>query len=107
MASLLLLMGKPDEAEEMLKRCPSLQNFMDETFINTGNPRFSGDMVLLSRIRVHQGRIDDALRLATKALAFRQRILGNGLKVCDSLYDVAGLLHRHEKTAEAMLAPFI
>lgn len=42
MASTLLRMGKPDEAEEMLKRCPSLKDFTDETFLNTGNPRFSG-----------------------------------------------------------------
>ncbi|KAF3914330.1 hypothetical protein AA313_de0204183 [Arthrobotrys entomopaga] len=42
MASTLLRMGKPDEAEEMLKRCPSLKEFTDETFLNTGNPRFSG-----------------------------------------------------------------
>lgn len=42
MASLLLLMGKADEAEKMLKRCPSLKDFTDETFFKTGNPRFSG-----------------------------------------------------------------
>lgn len=42
MASLLLRMGKPDEAEEMLKRCPSLKDFSDEIFLKTGNPRFSG-----------------------------------------------------------------
>ncbi len=42
MASTLLRMGKPDEAEEMLKRCPSLKEFTDETFLATGNPRFSG-----------------------------------------------------------------
>ena len=42
MSSLLLRMGKPDEAEEMLKRCPSLKDFTDETFLMTGNPRFSG-----------------------------------------------------------------
>lgn len=42
MSSLLLRMGKPDEAEEMLKRCPSLKDFTDETFLKTGNPRFSG-----------------------------------------------------------------
>lgn len=42
MASLLLLMGRADEAEEMLKRCPSLKDFTDETFLKTGNPRFSG-----------------------------------------------------------------
>jgi tetratricopeptide (TPR) repeat protein len=42
MASTLMRMGKPDEAEEMLKRCPSLKDFTDETFLQTGNPRFSG-----------------------------------------------------------------
>jgi hypothetical protein len=94
-------MGRPDEAEEMLKRCPSLKEFTDETFIKSGNPRFSGDMVLLSRIRVQQGRLEEALRLASKALTFRQRLLGNRLKTCDSLYDVASLLHMHGHTASA------
>lgn len=42
MSSLLLRMGKADEAEGMLKRCPSLKDFNDETFLKTGNPRFSG-----------------------------------------------------------------
>ena len=42
MSSLLLRMDKADEAEEMLKRCPSLKDFTDETFLSTGNPRFSG-----------------------------------------------------------------
>lgn len=42
MSSLLLRMGKPDDAEEILKRCPSLKDFTDETFMKTGNPRFSG-----------------------------------------------------------------
>ena len=102
MSSLLLKMKKPDEAERMLMACPSLQNFTDDTFLKTGNPRFSGDMVLLSRIRKQQGRMDDALRLASKALAFRQRICGYKLKTCDSLYDVANLLYSHGKIASAM-----
>lgn len=42
MASTLMRMGEADRAEEMLKRCPSLKEFTDETFLNTGNPRFSG-----------------------------------------------------------------
>ncbi|KAL2351517.1 hypothetical protein BJ546DRAFT_1029279 [Cryomyces antarcticus] len=92
MASTLLRLGKPDEAEQMLKRCPSLKNFTDETFLSTGNPRFSGDMMLLARIRQSQGRLDDVLRLSSKALAFRQKLLGNRLKTCDSLYQVANLL---------------
>ena len=42
MSSLMLRMEKADEAEEMLKRCPSLKDFTDDTFLKTGNPRFSG-----------------------------------------------------------------
>ncbi|KAI1215007.1 uncharacterized protein F4807DRAFT_466343 [Annulohypoxylon truncatum] len=102
MSSLLLRMGKPDEAEEMLGRCPSLKDFTDETFLSTGNPRFSGDMVLLSRIRLKQGRVDDALRLASKALAFRQKLLGNRLKTSDSLYDVASILYLQGHSASAI-----
>lgn len=93
MSSLLLRLGRPDEAEEMLARCPSLKDFTDETFLKTGNPRFSGDMVLLSRIRRAQGRPTEALRLASKALAFRRRLLRHRLKTCDSQYDVASMLH--------------
>ncbi|XXH00199.1 Protein ssh4 [Hypoxylon texense] len=102
MASLLLRMGRPDDAEEMLGRCPSLKDFTDETFLRTGNPRFSGDMVLLSRIRLGQGRVGDALRLASRALAFRQQLLGNRLKTCDSLYDVARILHLQGHAASAI-----
>ncbi len=102
LSSLVLRMGKPDEAEELLMRCPSLKEFTDDVFLKTGNPRFSGDMVLLSRIRIKQGRADDALRLASKALTFRQNLLGNRLKTCDSLYDVATLLHRKGNDASAM-----
>ena len=102
MSSLLLRMGRPDEAEEMLKRCPSLKDFTDETFLKTGNPRFSGDMIVLSRIRLQQGRMDDAMRLASKALDFRRKVLGNTLKVCDSLYDVASLMEKQGKSASAM-----
>ncbi|KAL9615519.1 MAG: hypothetical protein Q9167_000032 [Letrouitia subvulpina] len=94
MSSLLLRMDKADEAEKMLKRCPSLKNFTDDTFLNTGNPRFSGDMVLLARIRQRQGHDYEALRLATKALGFRQKLLGDRLKTCDSLYQVAELLRK-------------
>jgi tetratricopeptide (TPR) repeat protein len=46
MASLLLRMGKPDMAEAMLERCPSLKDSSDETFLRNGNPRFSGFVTL-------------------------------------------------------------
>ncbi len=41
MASCLLRMRKADEAEEMLLRCPSLQDMTDETFLRTDNLRFT------------------------------------------------------------------
>jgi tetratricopeptide (TPR) repeat protein len=93
LAVLLLRMGKADEAEKTLMSCPSLQGCTDETFLDADNPRFVGDMVLLSRIRHAQARHDDALRLASKALAWRQKVHGDRYKTCDSLYDVASLLH--------------
>ena len=48
MASLLLRMGKPDDAEAMLKSCPSFKDFSDEKFLQTGNPRFSGSVLLVN-----------------------------------------------------------
>ncbi|GAO19100.1 hypothetical protein UVI_02042000 [Ustilaginoidea virens] len=102
LASLLLRMGRPEEAEETLAKCPSLKDFTDETFLSTGNPRFSGDMVLLSRIRRAQGRSTDALRLASKALDFRRKVLGNRLKTCDSQYDVASMLLEEGHISSAM-----
>ncbi|KAL7936360.1 hypothetical protein V8C35DRAFT_295311 [Trichoderma chlorosporum] len=50
LASLLLRMGRPKEAEETLAKCPSLKDFAGGNSLNTGNPPFSGDVVLLSRI---------------------------------------------------------
>lgn len=42
MASLLLRKGQANKAEEMLKCCPSLKDFTDDTFVKTDNPQFSG-----------------------------------------------------------------
>jgi hypothetical protein len=42
MASTLLRMGKPDEAEAMLKQCPSIKSFSDQSFLDSKDPRFSG-----------------------------------------------------------------
>lgn len=91
-SSLYLQMGNPTEAEVYLFKCPSLKDCTDDTFLSKNNPRFAGDMVLLSRIRRAQGRRSDALRLASKALAYRKKLLGNRFAVCDSMYDVADLL---------------
>lgn len=59
-------------------------------------------MVLLSRIRLAQGRYSESLNLASKALGFRRQCLGNRLKVCDSLYQVASLLKKGNNPALAM-----
>ena len=95
-------MGRPDEAEEMLARCPSLKDFTVDTFLSTDNPHFSGDMVLLSHIRLAQGRSSEAMRLASKALAFRRKLLGNQLKTCDSQYDLASMLAKDGHVSSAL-----
>lgn len=59
-------------------------------------------MVLLGRIRLAQDRLDEALRFASKALTFRKECLGERLKVCDSLYQVADLLHKGDNTGLSM-----
>lgn len=41
MSSCLLRMGKADEAEEILLRCPSLKDMTDETFLRADNLRFT------------------------------------------------------------------
>ena len=63
---------------------------------------FSSDMVLLSRIRREQGRLDDAVRLSSKSLTFRQGLLGNTLKTCDSMCLTAKLLRERGDIASAM-----
>lgn len=101
MSSTLLRLGRPNEAEDMLFRRASCKDFDDETDLDAGNPRFSGNLILLSRIRRQQGRLDDALHLASKALSFRQSILGNTPKTCDAMCLIADLLHRKDKIATA------
>ena len=59
-------------------------------------------MILLSRIRRNQGQLEIALRLASKALTFRQKTHGNRLKTCDSLQLVADLLTDSGDTDAAM-----
>lgn len=63
-------------------------------------------MVLLSRIRAAQGRLEDAIRLASKALTFRQTTHGNRLKTCDSMQLVASLLEVRGDTDAAVYVPF-
>ncbi|PKS04954.1 hypothetical protein jhhlp_008320 [Lomentospora prolificans] len=85
-------LGRPDEAEEMMARCRSLSGragLTDEAFLATENPRYSGIMVV---IWLKHGRTRHALRLATKALSFQRKLLGDRLKTCDSLYGVAWML---------------
>jgi hypothetical protein len=68
--------------------------------------RQNRDMVLLARIRLQQGRVDDAIRLSSKALEFRQKLLGSRLKVCDSLYQVSSILElRGDLSSSMWVAP--
>lgn len=64
-------------------------------------------MVLLSKIRLAQGRLDEAVHLASKALSFRRSLLGSRLKICDSLCQVADLLQRQGNIASAMYVTLV
>lgn len=101
LSSTLLRLGRLDEAENMLFRCASSSESDDETDLDRRNPRFSGDLVLLGRIRRRQGRLDDALHLAARALSIRQSVLGNTPKTCEAMYLIADLLHQKDKIATA------
>ncbi|KAI5457573.1 P-loop containing nucleoside triphosphate hydrolase protein [Mariannaea sp. PMI_226] len=81
MSSLLLRMGCPDEAEEMLSRCPSLKDLTDEAFLSTGNPRFSGDVLLGNRLKTYDSQYDVASKLlkeghASSATQLLEEIVG-------------------------------
>ena len=101
MASTLLRLGKPDEAEEMIFNRPVLKDLNTDFFLDTKSSRFSGETILLSQIRHRQGYLDEALRLATKALSIRQKVFGNTLKTCAAMCLVADLLHLKGKIATA------
>ncbi len=102
MSSLLLRMGEADEAEEMLIQCRSLEEFGEEYLYTSNGFILCSDMVLMSRIRARQGRLDDAMWLASKALTFRRSYFNPRSKICDSLYDVANLLDQQGKAGSAM-----
>jgi tetratricopeptide (TPR) repeat protein len=53
MASILLRRGLPDEAEKMLRKCPSIKDFSDRDFLDSKNPRFSGYGMLLTIDFIH------------------------------------------------------
>ncbi|KAH7303261.1 hypothetical protein BKA65DRAFT_486379 [Rhexocercosporidium sp. MPI-PUGE-AT-0058] len=59
MASTLLRRGLPDEAEEMLRKCPLIKDFSDKDFLDSKNPRFSGD-TLLELVSITQNRVNAA-----------------------------------------------
>lgn len=59
-------------------------------------------MILLGRIRAQQGRVDEAVRLISKALAFRQRTHGNHLKTCDTMQILAQVLQLKPDYRSAM-----
>ncbi|CAG8952144.1 hypothetical protein HYFRA_00000882 [Hymenoscyphus fraxineus] len=73
MSSLLLRIGRPDETEEMLKRHPSLKAFTDHTFVKV----WFCELEIFWRHGIAgtnsapSKRFDDAMYLASKALAFR------------------------------------
>ncbi|CAP86729.1 Pc20g14000 [Penicillium rubens Wisconsin 54-1255] len=104
MASLLLRMGKPDDAEAMLKSCPSLKDFSDETFFQTGNPRFSGSVLLVNpksmigtNVVQGYGAIEQnqvsVLRHETGELELARELLQECIALSEALPHAEGLGH--------------
>jgi hypothetical protein len=59
-------------------------------------------MILLGRIRAKQNRMDEAVRLISKALAFRQQTHGDHLKSCDTMQVLAQTLQQNADYRAAM-----
>ncbi|GMF79800.1 unnamed protein product [Aspergillus oryzae] len=101
-ASCLLRMGKPNEAEAMYTSVPDVRDLTDEQLLRENLPRYSSGMQLLSMIRQAQGRLDEALDFASKVLQFRRQKFGSRFKTCDSLCHVAKLMLLTKKSMAAL-----
>lgn len=101
-ASCLLRMGKPNEAEAMYTSVPDVRDLTDEQLLRENLPRYSSGMQLLSMIRQAQGRLDEALDFASKVLQFRRQKFGSRFKTCDSLCHVAKLMLLMKKSMAAL-----
>ncbi|RAQ60826.1 NB-ARC and TPR domain protein [Aspergillus flavus] len=101
-ASCLLRMGKPNEAEAMYTSVPDVRDLTDEQLLRENLPRYSSGMQLLSMLRQAQGRLDEALDFASKVLQFRRQKFGSRFKTCDSLCHVAKLMLLTKKSMAAL-----
>ncbi|KAH9909742.1 P-loop containing nucleoside triphosphate hydrolase protein [Xylariomycetidae sp. FL2044] len=102
LASLQLRMGKPHAAESSLVARFSMEKFVELVHLGTYKNLWTSDIVLLSRIQLAKGKVDDAGRLADVALEWRRNFYGNRLKTCDSLYDVACIAYQQGYRATAI-----
>ncbi|PGH04886.1 hypothetical protein AJ80_08435 [Polytolypa hystricis UAMH7299] len=103
MASILLGLGKLDEAGKMFKRCFSFKDITAGKEFCADNPRFPGDMMLLSKIRHFQGKSEESFRLASRTWTLRQRIFGDKYKTCDPLYQTADSMSCRDPSAAVSL----
>ena len=95
MASTLLRMGHPYEAEETLSRCPSHQKPGLTKMLETGNPRFAGDALLLARIKRAQVVHDRSMRWPEELSRYRQNYAGQTHQ---------GLVRQEQETVEMLRA---
>ncbi|KAE8390334.1 hypothetical protein BDV23DRAFT_183624 [Aspergillus alliaceus] len=101
-ASCLLRMGRPDEAEAMYTAVPAVRELTDEQLLRENLPRYASGMQLLSMVRQAQGRLGEALDFASKVLQFRRQKFGSRFKTCDSLCHVARLMMLTGKSMPAL-----
>ncbi|GAB1201379.1 hypothetical protein APSETT444_010771 [Aspergillus pseudonomiae] len=101
-ASCLLRMGKPREAEAMYTSVPDVRDLTDEQLLRESLPRYASGMQLLSMVRQAEGQLDEALDFASKVLQFRRQKFGARFKTCDSLCHVAKLMVLTKKSMAAL-----
>ena len=101
-ASCLLRMGKPREAEAMYTSVPDVRDLTDEQLLRESLPRYASGMQLLSMVRQAEGQLDEALDFASKVLQFRRQKFGARFKTCDSLCHVAKLMVLTKKSRAAL-----
>ncbi|KNG83907.1 hypothetical protein ANOM_008130 [Aspergillus nomiae NRRL 13137] len=101
-ASCLLRMGKPHEAEAMYTSVPDVRDLTDEQLLRESLPRYASGMQLLSMVRQAEGQLDEALDFAFKVLQFRRQKFGARFKTCDSLCHVARLMVLTKKSMAAL-----
>jgi tetratricopeptide (TPR) repeat protein len=94
--------GDAEKSLEALNKCWELQHLTKEQVEKSRYPKYSSDLLLLSRIEAAKGNKEVALQLVSTTISIRKDILGNkGPRVADSMYILASMLRVEGRDAVA------